>query len=139
MSINLHHLLFTCSAVALLAGGDMARPQPANAQFSIPIPGGFPFGGIRIPRGYSDEGGSGRRHRRDRSDDEESSSRPKESESALASLGGAPSSQDQNTVLKSVTVSGVLKGVGSNSDRSRLGKAFETEGARDYTLKIKKI
>jgi len=137
MRINLRHLLLTACAAAMLTGVDMARPAPAGAQFAIPIPG---FGGFRIPRGYSGEGGYGRRHHRDRSDDEEeSSSRPRESESVLATLGGAPSSQDQNAVLKSVTASGVLGAVGSNADRSRLGKAFFIEEARDYTLKIKKI
>ncbi|MGP0089677.1 MAG: hypothetical protein ACLPKB_06930 [Xanthobacteraceae bacterium] len=137
MRVNLQHLMFTACAVALLAGGEAARPAPASAQFVIPIPGGF--GGFRFPRPYQGgDGGYRGRHRHD-SDDEDTPSRSRESESVLASLGGPPSSQEETAVLKSVQASTELGVVGSNSDRSRLGRASGTDDDRDYTQPIKNI
>ena len=136
----------TCCAAALLALGSFLPSQPAHAQFGI---GGINLGGIRL--NLNGLGGGGSRHSgssRNKGGDDSSSGNSSSSSSSnsnnsrndrvLASL-GAPPSNVQTAVLKSVVSSGLLGVVGSTQDLTKVGETLSKDDDRDWTGRIQRI
>jgi hypothetical protein len=143
MQPNISKIMWACGA--LVAVGCVGLPDPAQAQFGLPIPGGIRIPGIILGPGGAPRQGS-RRSSRSKDDDSSSSSSSSSSDNtppsrsdrdrALSSI--APPTRDQTVVLKSITASGVV-GVVGGKDQNQVGQTFSNEQDRDYTAKIKAI
>jgi hypothetical protein len=145
-------LLAACSGVAVLAIATTSFPEPAQAQFggiTNAIIGQMVRGGgpRYSSRQYSSRGGSDRRsHSRSKDNSDDSSDADKGSrkdrndrnDRVLASL-APPSSQVQNEVLKSVSVSRAIGVVGTTKDVPTLGKTDSKEADRDWTSRVERI
>lgn len=128
---------------ALTLAATLGASQPAEAQF-------FNFGGFGInlggPRYYAPRrsyGYGGYHSGGYRSAQPVAPSNnppppsPQDSSRVLAAL--APSTQAQQSVLKSISYSKILGEVGASEDDADLGKSASGEAARDYTSKIEDL
>jgi hypothetical protein len=139
-------LLATCCGIMFLAVG---VPTVAHAQFGG-LPGaiiGNAINGALNGRGFAPPGQSGQgcrgcRARAPRHDSggEESDTRSNKArdDDVLASL-APPSSQVQNEVLKSVSVSTALHEITTTKDVATLGKSDVKDDERDWTGKVQEI
>jgi hypothetical protein len=141
------------ASVAAMAIACFAIPEPAQAgrlgsfgaaviggAVAGAIIGGMARGGVRRPRAERPRHVD--RPRRGRKEVvEESAKEPRkgrDTETVLASL-GAPASDEQTAVFKSINASGVVGTVGSTKDLTEVGTTLVNDEDRDYTKKIKEL
>jgi hypothetical protein len=142
-------LLAACSSIMFLSIGTFGAPMVAHAQFGG-LPGaiiGNAINGALNGRGFAPPGQPGQgcrgcRARAPRHDSggEESDTRSNKArdDDVLASL-APPSSQVQNEVLKSVSVSTALHEITTTKDVATLGKSDVKDDERDWTGKVQEI
>src|ERR1043165_2822401 len=142
MSNPVKGILLGCAAIAVVAMTLAVDPHPAQAQFGINV-GGLPFR-FHIGPGFGYR--HGRRYRRGKSSDEDSSksteerTKPDKPEKVVASK-GAPSSKEQTQALQKVVVTAAVRDVGSTKDLNEVGqqRTKAEDSNRDYTVKITDI
>lgn len=152
-----HHRKVLQASAAALAIAAFAIPEPAQAgrlgSFGAGVIGGVVAGAII---GGMARGGRVRRERASRSrhvdaprrgrkhevvTEEHSPKEPRkggDNEVVLASL-GAPKSEEQTAVFKSINASGVVSTVGQTKDLGEVGVTVVNDDDRDYTKKIKEL
>jgi hypothetical protein len=140
-------VLATCSGIMFLAAGTVGTPKVAHAQFGgLPgaiignaINGALNGGGFARPGAGCAHGCRGRESRHESGgEDSDSRSNKARDDDVLASL-APPSSQVQNDVLKSVSVSSALHEITTTKDVATLGKSDVKDDERDWTGKVQEI
>lgn len=134
----------TWTAIALIALGCMARPEPVHARglggFGAGMIAGAVIGGLAARHRFGRE--PRRSHnRRSSAPVRETSKEPRDEKATkelVVSL-GAPSSDEQIEVLKRINVTEVVTVVGTTKDLGEVGKTTSNEQGRDYTKKIKDV
>jgi len=149
-----HHRKVLQASVAAMAIACFAIPEPAQAgrlgSFGAGVIGGVVAGAIiggmargGVRRGRAERPRHVERSRRGHKHEviEESGKEPRkgrDTETVLASL-GAPTSDEQTAVFKSIDASGVVSTVGTTKDLTEVGTTFANDEDRDYTKKIKEL